>query len=117
MKTRVAGALLGILAGTSLAADPTLPAFGGAPLHFVPAPLAESSPAELVSLLKAPLAAPLLFPDLKPAAPAPLQHRLTIVEPDPRMRSAMPVVAPDPTVDYKLMIIDSSGEVAGEARK
>lgn len=117
MKTRVMGVLLGILAGTSRAADPAVPAFDGAPLDFVPTPLAASSPAGLMSLLATPIAAPLRFPALRPAAPAPLQHHLTIVEPDPRVRSAMPVVAPDPAVDYKVMIIDPSGVIAGETGK
>jgi hypothetical protein len=117
MKTRVMGALLGLLAATGFAAEPAVQAFDGAPLDFVPTPLAESSPTELRSLLEAPIAAPLRFPALRPAAPAPLQHHLTIVEPDPRVRSAMPVVAPDPAVDYKLMIIDPSGVIAGETGK
>lgn len=117
MKTRVMGALLGLLAGASFAAEPAVPAFDGAPLDFVPTPLAASSPTELMSLLEAPIAAPVRFPDLRPAAPAPLQHHLTIAEPDPYLRSAMPVVTPDPAVDYKLMIIGSLGVVAGEAEK
>ncbi len=117
MKTRVMGALLGLLAGASFAAEPAVPAFDGAPLDFVPTPPAQCSTAELMHLLKAPRAAPTLFPDLRPAAPAPLQHHLTIAEPDPHLRSAMPVVTPDPAVDYKLMIIGSLGVVAGEAEK
>ena len=102
------GALLGLLAGASFAAEPAVPAFDGAPLDFVPTPLTESSPTELMSLLNGSLAARRLFPDLRTAAPAPLQHHLTIVEPDPRVRSAMPIVTPDPSVDYKLLIIGPS---------
>jgi hypothetical protein len=46
----------------------------------------------------------MIFSDLRPAAPAPMQHHLTIVQPDPRVRSAMPIVTTDSSADYKLLI-------------
>lgn len=105
--------VVAVLAAPGFAAEPNLPVFAGAPLDFVPTPLAESSPTELLALqtTQTPwrkLAAPVSTRTEPPAR----DYRLTIVEPDPRVQSAMPIVTPDPSIDYKLWVI-TPAEVDG----
>ncbi len=109
--------LVGLSAGSaSFAQTPAIPSFTNEPLSLVPTPMAESSPAELRTLLDAPTPWRKLVTDLSPRVPAKIVAHLTIVEPNPDLQYAMPIVTPDPDVDYKLRIIGPGGEPASETK-
>lgn len=67
--------------------------------------MSERSPAELRTVLDAPTPWRKLVTDLSPRVPARAVSHLIIIEPNPDLQYAMPIVTPDPDVDCGLRII------------
>lgn len=111
------------LMGTAYAAESGLPQFGGAPLDFVPTPMGQSSVSELLTLQEARMAGMKTSAQLPPARARILldsrraESRMPIVEPNPDIQYAMPIVTPDPAVDYKLHVLEVLPPAADETAK
>lgn len=106
-----------VLNASAFAADPSVPSFDGSPLDFVPTPLAQSTPSELLTLLGTPTPWREPAPQVMPPTQMTKTAHLQIVEPDPALHYAMPIVTPDPAIDYKLRIIGPSAPPATDGAK